>query len=114
MLTSNGSITDVAAELDTCPGYRIDQPVRLRLSGFHTRPQPNCAKDAAAICDCLSRGFARTGVKDLAGKSGSTFEPVDRIALADVVGVTGGRHYNTERGPGVPIGGDRVEPAGKR
>src|SRR5512140_108794 len=94
--TGNSSITDVAAELAACPGYRVDQPVRFGLSGFDARSQSHRAKDASPVGQHPPRVFASTRVEHLAGKGGSAIEPLDDIAFADLIGISRSGHHNTQ------------------
>src|SRR4051812_39713606 len=59
MLTCDGPIANIVTELDTRPGYRVDQLVGLGLSRGDARAESNSAQNTAAISHYLARVLTR-------------------------------------------------------
>src|SRR5690349_10541217 len=85
MLTRDGPVTYIVAELDTRPGNRVDQRVGLGLGGADTRSQSNSAKNAPPARDNMACVLTRPGVKYFSRLCGRTIEAVDDIALSHFV-----------------------------
>ena len=110
-LTPNGTIAYIATVINILPVDGANTPVGLLLGSSDIVSHGADTQHPATAGDDRIILHSGTGMKHLAAAFSGRIQPGNRITPAVCLRIATGRHHHAQRGPLIPAGLDRCQPA---